>query len=1036
MAEKKDIEFDPTKHKSSKSGGFVPIEALRKKEAYEMASKLISSQGKAPKSWKEAKKILEKSESKNGGKVNDLSQIGNLVSAEELAVPLKKIPVIRAEEKSESIIEPEPAPEQAVGPEAEIKLEPVSKAEPIEPEKVKPTEEIGKETELKQAEEDLREKKRLLSIMRENEIKRKELRKKEALLKEDLKKTSDEAERNKLKEQLNSIDQEGRNLFFDWDDIRIKVRDLSKKINSIETKYNTPIRLGTEKRDINRKASKAAEKISSAAETENLSKISNAIEKSKEEPEVVKPPETIAGPEAIPAAAPKVDGITAPPSPSSEKSEEAEKMIKKIEKQRLEEAVEEKIKGKISAEAEKRMERAKSKNKVVNRVQRSLASFTVGITLGLKLKTQNLFNIGEIKKVREEIKEQIEKQEDEVLEKQKEYIRDLFQDIVSDPDYKDLKIKERDTLKQILENRGLATKFFENPNLRKYLDHPIIGNLTVGVLLAGSSALVTKSLFRVGVKTAFAAWGFGVTGGIAGGFMNGFKEYKRVQTEEYNAKKWAEELGGYDLKTEEGKINLAAHLKILEQKITETKYIKGNESSALALMYAMREKKLDLMRSERNEGAAAIGKKAFDQLTEEIENRNKVDDETPLLTGRGKEIFDRLMAEKKEKIWEGAYKGAVKGAIIGGIAGLIVGHFQHAHEVVSSGGKASETAAAASPKLHETAAALACQNKESMHQFLDTRNFVETANSGDGTIELARKAMHDYLINQNGIDAKMQGLTKGQFMLASEKLSRIVNQGNHYWISRPGEAFTFKGEDIDRIISQVKGMRPDQLRYFETHVSDKTWNIYDIAKNHQIIGGENNNFAHELLSAKSNAQWQTILDHNNPEIHGDLMEPIHHFHQVVGHGAGAGAVHGPEPFAPQPVGAEHLTTEPFSPAVINVEHIYTPQEVAANNGLNIDQQHAFELSNIHDVRIPEGAIRNMRQLMLNLENRHESGIIARDPVLYEFAQKAGISDLPAGALKHAASQADINAIVEKVSQAAKPYLTEDFIKTWRAKWIR
>ena len=697
----------------------------------------------------------------------------------------------------------------------------------------------------------------------------------------------------------------------------------------------------------------------------------------------------------------------------------AERMIGIVEKQRREEMIELRIKARIRGE---KIEDGETKAKTGNKL------FGVLSTIGrsISLRTQNLLNIGEARRIRGEVI----KEENVLEEKEREYITDLFRDIAEDDPYYESTMQDRDIFQKILENRGLTARILENPTAKKILDHPIIGNLTLGVAIVGGSSLVAKSMLRMGVKMAYGA-GF-AGGALAGGAIGGFTEYRKAEQAEFDAKKWGEELDKL-----EDPNDARAFIETLKQKIIEIKKIRGNESSALALMYAVREKELALQKGEQEREPEGEGERegeeqlaiTFEDVGEIIDGRNEIQDETPILEGRGAEIFKRILQEKNKKIRMAAARGALVGATIGGVAGMVGAYLHHAKEI--AGGHPPVVPTTVAEHARPSAEISFPHNPRVMHELLDHKNFVALTGRGEGTEVVSGRSLHDYLVNYNGVGGDHIALTKEQFFAARAMLSDEINSG-HLWIKSPGEVFTLNGHDIHSVIERVQHMSPAQLEYFKTHVSDHTWEMIDPSRSHALYAGDANNFAEGMLRVKDNADLHAIISHNNPHIEGALMEPVRHIEPVhITGGAVQEEILPSPPAGGIPGGLEGGFTPGVSP-----EHIYTPAEVASGNGLTVDQQHAFELSNIHDARIPEGSIRNMRQLMLNLENRHESGVIARDPELYEFAKQTGIADLNAGALKHAASQADINAIVDRVSIAARPYLTQEFIDSWRAKWIK
>uniref|UniRef100_A0A7C4M094 Uncharacterized protein n=1 Tax=candidate division CPR3 bacterium TaxID=2268181 RepID=A0A7C4M094_UNCC3 len=854
-------------------------------------------------------------------------------------------------------------------------------------------------------------------------------------LKEKLKSETNEKEKKRLEKEIKDLEMHNGNR-------RKAVSDLTKRIDSVEARRKVIMDLL--KNEVVKQDERAQEENKDELNKTNRSggKVFNTPEEIAEFEKdwLAKNQET--SPEEPLTSEPKETFIPI--------STRAQEMIELVEKQRLERRVDERIRDAIAGD----------------RSCRGVWAGMARIGRSISLRTQNLFNIGRARRIREEIQNEIEM----IESTERRYIAELFRDI-NDVFYWDTAEgealrRDREMFREILGNRGTFDRMVNHPTARRILDHPIAGNLTLGVILVGGSTLATKSILRMGVKALYGV-GFG-SGAIAGGALGGFIEHRKAQEAEYDAQRWAEELSEFSVQDPNERRRVEDLVNDMEQRIRDMRVIRGNESSALSLMYVIREKRLEIRNADRVQESG----ETVENITGSLENRNENDSENPVLDGERARIFDEILQRKNTEIRQRTVRGILVGATIGGVAGAVASYFEHARDI--AGGGAGEIKPMINNIVNENSIpksieAPLMQDPEVMRGMLDEFNFVASTSSGEGTEVVAGKALHDYILNFNSLsDNGDIVITKAQFGAIRALMSQEMNP-SYMGISQPGELFSWSGADMHRIIEQVQQMSPEELNFYERNISENTWSIFDPSRSDQLLGGDLNGFADEMLQIKSNNEWGAIFNHNNPELRGDLypmerpfgpfgQEALENSRSAVGieEDIAPGGVEEIIPSTSEeilppidqgtPLGGEEIV--PRSPDTDGVirrggEEILprtsenlsgdTAEDVAANNGLSLEDQRSYELSALEDGRVPEGAISDIKRLMANLENPNESGVITSDPYIYEFAKQRGLSGFEAGSLANADPE-ERGAIIEAVAKAAKGILTPEYIAQWKEKW--
>ncbi|GEM_PF-1124302 len=225
-------------------------------------------------------------------------------------------------------------------------------------------------------------------------------------------------------------------------------------------------------------------------------------------------------------------------------------------------------------------------------------------------------------------------------------------------------------------------------------------------------------------------------------------------------------------------------------------------------------------------------------------------------------------------------RAIVKGGLIGALGGAIGGALSHyvfdtfhpgqwLEHVVKplqesmpgiSKSQAEELAQKALQQKSEVAAgAVARVFEEGKNQLLHDK-FVITAQHGDGWTHLARKAVHDYLVNLHELSPgsaphlSTEQLVHIEDTLVKEKLHSGVEELIH-----PGQEFEISGAHIQSLIEKAQGLTPEKIQNIhailatpEHHLSLATtsW-MTDFGS----ISNPDNDFAREIaLHAKEVAQ--------------------------------------------------------------------------------------------------------------------------------------------------------------------------------------
>lgn len=468
---------------------------------------------------------------------------------------------------------------------------------------------------------------------------------------------------------------------------------------------------------------------------------------------------------------------------------------------------------------------------------------------------------------------------------------------------------------KITTNKTSFQKFIDSKPVKSVLEKRVVGDLTVGLLIASTALVLGKRSTRL----TLASLGVPLGGAVVGGAFGYLKARAKAESSEYNAKSWAKELNQkidqiserYIDDPETAQAEISKLIRSQEIAIAETKKVRGNESDALALTYELRrsKKKVLSMFAKEEESLISADKK-FNFIFQEISKRNEEDGQGTL-DSEARDLFEKIVSEKTMTVAHKSFRGAFAGATLGGLAGSIGYLSQHAHELFASGFSTQIAHAEPLPGVSEHYHAISATDKadfqsidqppaghdseetikkasvamknlkdsahyhsiESTKEHIENSNFITVAEKGDGTIHLARKAMHDFILNNADLGGHdYDNLSAGQMAYASELLSKSVNEEG-LWIASSGEKFTFSGEDIAKAIAKAKEMSPDEVDKWDKiyeGFSQTRRSVFDFSSGKYI--SDDNDYVGEYIKNKG-ATWagSAIEEHR-----GDLMEPVTH----------------------------------------------------------------------------------------------------------------------------------------------------------------
>ena len=331
-----------------------------------------------------------------------------------------------------------------------------------------------------------------------------------------------------------------------------------------------------------------------------------------------------------------------------------------------------------------------------------------------------------------------------------------------------------------------------------YIDH--LKNIGTGV------GVRTLTRWGLGFLTGGAGYALAVTGGaVSGAVLEGRKAYKKEMSRERTA------LSDEDF----------------EKKISE-----------------FRGKKIQ----EKLESYLASAKLKESQIWTEEKNKLRQELEKTL---------------KSKEAWAAFRKGALQGAFVGALGGALggalsdlAGHFFAPEKAVKTAGlikEAARTAKKAGGEILERGElesfAADAYNKtleNSLAAGLETlkeKSFSVSAEKGEGATHLARKLIHDYIVQSQALGSDLK-LDKARLVYAEDYLKNYFTDA----VIEQGSPFATDGQNIADIVEKAKNLSEAQLENIKEKyvpkIAEKTWlEMTD----YNFVYRDGNNVASEAL---------------------------------------------------------------------------------------------------------------------------------------------------------------------------------------------
>ena len=336
---------------------------------------------------------------------------------------------------------------------------------------------------------------------------------------------------------------------------------------------------------------------------------------------------------------------------------------------------------------------------------------------------------------------------------------------------------------------------------------------------------------RTAVRLSFgSSLGLGIAAGaVAGATSGGVREYIS-QRKKFTAESILEEI-----KSASDDAKRAAALAKAKEVLDKTR-VSGSKEDVEKLADIVREG-IVLSKSKAEMTGSQSEKEKIINILKIAEG---VREEVPKAEGKRKEILELIEQVEFQKgeidrkkiaraMVKGAVIGAVGGAVGGAISSWISDHFfagggRATQEVVSEARK--EFSLVRSHVLSAEIAGKAVKKSlEESQQRLSEKIFHVTAEKGDGLTHLARRAVHDFLVNQKSLNPDaFKSLSVEQLVYSEDTLVKKVTQGlmekGNSTALNIGEEFTFTGEEIENTLSKASSLSPDKIESLRQLLQD------------------------------------------------------------------------------------------------------------------------------------------------------------------------------------------------------------------------
>lgn len=372
------------------------------------------------------------------------------------------------------------------------------------------------------------------------------------------------------------------------------------------------------------------------------------------------------------------------------------------------------------------------------------------------------------------------------------------------------------------ETRRTVTKKISDA-IKHYWRHTSAGAV-VGFAGASAARIAIKQGVLLSLGGSMGAGA--IAGGVAGAAIEGARVYIK-ERKKFVAEDIIEQMNNAQNPQEKAAIVAKAESALKEARISDP----GKTSD---LVEAVRAARLHLETElEKDE---LKGKSQAQQISWLLKSAGRNLKEVPRSDKKNAKALLKKVAFASEKlkvdykkVAEAVAKGALAGALGGAIGGALAHYvFDNLHPgqwmekavepiMESNPGISQEQAQAMAEEAlrqkAEAAAAAAARVLEEGRQQLLQENFTGEAERGDGWTHLARKAVHDYLVNlrelspESAPDLNMEQLVHIEDTIVKEQLRSGASELIH-----PGQRLELRGEHIQSLIAKAQGLSPEKIQ--------------------------------------------------------------------------------------------------------------------------------------------------------------------------------------------------------------------------------
>ncbi|MFA6136360.1 MAG: hypothetical protein WC705_03345 [Candidatus Paceibacterota bacterium] len=255
--------------------------------------------------------------------------------------------------------------------------------------------------------------------------------------------------------------------------------------------------------------------------------------------------------------------------------------------------------------------------------------------------------------------------------------------------------------------------------------------------------------------------------------------------------------------------------------------------------------------------------------------------------------FEKMTVDKRKIVL-----AAVRGALVGALGGAIGGAIAYGIQEYISGmsGAVKDTLSLEPPKSFspmgtdalaaeaegkiagalEVAEAAAKKVIEQGQQDITEKYFEIAVERGEGLTHVARRAIHDYLFNENKLNPIGWKLSAEQLVYAEDALAKELAKGRQSTILRVGESFNVNGKVIEEALSKMLSLSGEKLESVSQLLQDPEHLLSDQTRASMIDFSKPyvsaNNFAQEVVSQARQAAKEAVKTALVPSVE-DLTQP-------------------------------------------------------------------------------------------------------------------------------------------------------------------